>query len=173
MLPLVTFLNTRITIGWKMKPKLLLASVKQPGPQFNIKMTSYQYRKSHCGDKTIAYDRLISTMGFPILVRQHLYIESGPRLLGKCEVSYHPVAGYAFMVDNGSIPSEINIGFLLHWCSNMILMSHLMYIIQNELYVYFAWLQTLINHDRYMVHTEICEWNLMTFPWPFKHIFKQ
>ena len=24
-----------------------------PGPWFNIKMTSYQYRKSHCGDKTI------------------------------------------------------------------------------------------------------------------------
>ena len=23
-----------------------------PGPRFNIKMTSYQYRKSHCGDKT-------------------------------------------------------------------------------------------------------------------------
>ena len=23
-----------------------------PGAQFNIKMTSYQYRKSHCGDKT-------------------------------------------------------------------------------------------------------------------------
>ena len=45
---------------------------------FNIKMLSYQYRKSHCGDKTI-YDRLISTMGFPILVRWHLYIESWPR----------------------------------------------------------------------------------------------
>ena len=27
-----------------------------------------------------SYDRLISTMGFPILVRQHLYIESGPSL---------------------------------------------------------------------------------------------
>ena len=26
-----------------------------------------------------SYDRLISTMVFPILVRQHLYIESGPR----------------------------------------------------------------------------------------------
>ena len=26
-----------------------------------------------------SYDRLISTMGFPILVRCHLYIESGPR----------------------------------------------------------------------------------------------
>ena len=24
-----------------------------PGPQFNIKMLSYQYRKSHCGDKTV------------------------------------------------------------------------------------------------------------------------
>ena len=24
-----------------------------PGPRFNIKMPSYQYRKSHCGDKTI------------------------------------------------------------------------------------------------------------------------
>ena len=24
-----------------------------PGSRFNIKMTSYQYRKSHCGDKTI------------------------------------------------------------------------------------------------------------------------
>ena len=27
-----------------------------------------------------SYDRLISTMGFPVLVRQHLYIESGPWL---------------------------------------------------------------------------------------------
>ena len=24
-----------------------------PGPRFNIKISSYQYRKSHCGDKTI------------------------------------------------------------------------------------------------------------------------
>ena len=28
-----------------------------------------------------SYDPLISTMGFPILIRLHLYIESGPRLL--------------------------------------------------------------------------------------------
>ena len=26
---------------------------KTPGPQFDIKMSSYQYRKSHCGDKTV------------------------------------------------------------------------------------------------------------------------
>ena len=27
--------------------------IKYPGPRFNIKMTSYQYRTSHYGDKTI------------------------------------------------------------------------------------------------------------------------
>ena len=28
-------------------------TILDPGPRFNIKMTSYRYRKSHCGDKTI------------------------------------------------------------------------------------------------------------------------
>ena len=27
--------------------------VRKPGPWFNIKMSTYQYRKSHCGDKTV------------------------------------------------------------------------------------------------------------------------
>ena len=31
----------------------LCRSAYSSGPQFYIKMTSYQYRKSHCGDKTI------------------------------------------------------------------------------------------------------------------------
>ena len=31
-----------------------------------------------------SYDRLISTMGLPILVRCHLYIESGPRTRSVC-----------------------------------------------------------------------------------------
>ena len=36
-------------------PWLLITSPghQQPGPWFNIKMSSYQYRKSHCGDKTV------------------------------------------------------------------------------------------------------------------------
>ena len=42
-------------------------------------MSSYQYRKSHCGDKTFLWLSYISRMGFPILVRRHLYIESEPR----------------------------------------------------------------------------------------------
>ena len=31
----------------------LLFKVTQTGPWFNIKMSSYQYRKSHCGEKTV------------------------------------------------------------------------------------------------------------------------
>ena len=57
----------------------------EPGSLFNIKMSSYQYRKSHCGDKTV--------VGFPLLVKWHLYVESGPWLqnLGKRKnvISHH------------------------------------------------------------------------------------
>ena len=30
-----------------------IEQILSSGPQFNIKMPSYQYRKSHCGDKTV------------------------------------------------------------------------------------------------------------------------
>ena len=30
-----------------------LTGAYKSGPRFNIKMSSYQYRKSHCGDKTV------------------------------------------------------------------------------------------------------------------------
>ena len=30
-----------------------ISAKKTPGPWFNIKMSSYRYRKSHCGDKTV------------------------------------------------------------------------------------------------------------------------
>ena len=40
------------------------------GPWFNIKMLSYQYRESHCGDKTVVR-----------WVRWHLYIDSAPSSL--------------------------------------------------------------------------------------------
>ena len=40
---------------WRVWPRSLRMSVPawRPGPWFNIKMLSYQYMKSHCGDKTI------------------------------------------------------------------------------------------------------------------------
>ena len=43
------------------------------GTWFIIKMASYQYRNSHCGDKTILR-RLISIMRLPVLVRYHRHI---------------------------------------------------------------------------------------------------
>ena len=54
-------------ISWTMIPR--------PGPRPRWHLTSLgnpivEIRRS--------YDRLISTMGFPVLVRWHLYIESGP-----------------------------------------------------------------------------------------------
>ena len=54
------------------------------GPWFNIKMLS-----TCIGNPIVeirrSYDRLISKMGFPMLVRWHLYIESGPRTLAFIE----------------------------------------------------------------------------------------
>ena len=47
-----------------------------------------------------SYDSLISTMGFPILVRCHLYIESGPRVL----------IGLARVAGNGHGQGQINSG---------------------------------------------------------------
>ena len=48
------------------------------GGWINMKMPSYQYRKSHCGDKTILRPSYLHN-GFPILIIRHLYIESGPK----------------------------------------------------------------------------------------------
>ena len=42
----------RYPVCW-MHGKQLLFSHQCPGPWFNIKMWSYLYRKSHCGDKTV------------------------------------------------------------------------------------------------------------------------
>ena len=38
---------------FKKKGALFQEELYLPGPRFNIKMSSYQYRKSHCGDKTV------------------------------------------------------------------------------------------------------------------------
>ena len=47
-------------------------------PQFNINISSYQYRKSHCGDKTVVRWSYLHN-GISYTVRYHLYIELGPR----------------------------------------------------------------------------------------------
>ena len=57
-------LNTWHAITW--------TNVDQdPWPWFNIKMSSYQYMKSHCGGKTVIRLSCLHN-GIPILVRWHL-----------------------------------------------------------------------------------------------------
>ena len=61
-----------ITLWTRVLSLAALTNSSISGPRFlDIKLTFYQYRKSHCG---------ISTMRFPILVR-YLYIELGPWIL--------------------------------------------------------------------------------------------
>ena len=65
---------------------LNLLKDKYPGPKFNIKM-SYWNRKSHCGDKTILWLSYLHD-GISILVRWHLYIESGPNIsVAQCKTA--------------------------------------------------------------------------------------
>ena len=63
----------------------LLVKTSRPGPWFNIKMPSYQYRKSHCGDKTVVRSsylhngisctgKMTSLYWFSPLARANLYI---------------------------------------------------------------------------------------------------
>ena len=61
------------------------------GPQFNIKMSSYQYRKSHCGDKTvvrssclhngISYTGKVSSLYW---IGALDFIITWPNMTGKC-----------------------------------------------------------------------------------------
>ena len=57
-----------------------------------------------------SYDRLISTMGFPILVRWHLYIETGPQLRGKRTWWRHQMETFsallALCAGNSSVTGE-------------------------------------------------------------------
>ena len=51
------------------------------GPWFSIKMLSYQYRKSHCGDKTIVRSSYLHNGISYTGKMPSLYIESGPGLI--------------------------------------------------------------------------------------------
>ena len=51
---------------------------RTPEPWFNIKMLPYQYRKSHCGDKTILWSSYLHS-GISYIGNRLLYIELEPR----------------------------------------------------------------------------------------------
>ena len=50
-------------------------------------MSSYQYGKSHCEDNTVVRLSYLHNGIFPILVRCHLYIESGPNVLSNSNLA--------------------------------------------------------------------------------------
>ena len=58
-----------------------------------------------------SYDRLISTMGFPILVRQHPYIESGPRSSVARGMSTNPYVSSRLLVNlrNSHLHNCVNV----------------------------------------------------------------
>ena len=72
------------TVGQTMGTPIIwdaIAFIMTPGPWFNIRWHLTSIGNPIVGIRR-SYDRLISTMGFPILVRWHLYIESGSSVLG-------------------------------------------------------------------------------------------
>ena len=72
-------------IVWKLTLHTLIARFHtRPGPRFNIKMISYQYRKSHCGDKTVVRSSYLHN-GISYTGKRHVIIESGPSILN----TYH------------------------------------------------------------------------------------
>ena len=60
---------------------VVVVFILRSGPQFNIKIWHLTSIGNPIVEIRRPYDRLISKMGFPILARWHLYIESGPRTL--------------------------------------------------------------------------------------------
>ena len=83
-----------------------------------------------------SYDRLISTMGFPVLVRQHLYIESGPWSLSlEVAVKYvYRARTYLFITMPTNVPAigTINNTHNLWW-SNQELSICRLNRVQNQL----------------------------------------
>ena len=76
-----------------------------PGPWFNIKMLSYQYRKSHCGDKTILRPSYLHN-GISYTGKNNIFIlNQGPECLSRWRVSIGSGNG---LVPSGNEPST-------HW----------------------------------------------------------
>ena len=65
-----------------------------PGPWFNIKMTSYQYRKSHCGDKTIVRSSYLHNWISYTGKMTSLYWIGPMKRISKCLTWFHNSSWY-------------------------------------------------------------------------------
>ena len=88
-----------------------------PWPWFNIRLSTYQY--GNCGDKTAV--RLISTMGIPMLLIRHLYIDSSPTPTPPWKYQYPEITGNSHADITG------NFSWRLHcpqnYCSDVSVMT--------------------------------------------------
>ena len=71
-------------------------SYSLPGPWFNIKISSYQYRKSHCGDKTVV---------------RSSYLHNGISYTGKMSSLYWTGAQAPFVTRTSTAMASMNIFF--------------------------------------------------------------
>ena len=112
-----------------------------PGPWFNIKMSSYQYRKSHWGDKTVVRSSYLHN-GISYTGKMASYIESGPRghfkntyelfNLRVRALEFSPVEkiyifqcmGKIFCVEFQRYPLKFHIKHLIHALKYMIFIQH-------------------------------------------------
>ena len=134
---------------------------------FNIKMLSYLYRKSPCGDKT--YDRRIYTMGFPIHTPwdQHgarlgpvLFIDMKLRII----LCYHTqgIKVGTYVV--------INLSFIAMFFGQFCYCTQMMYVLAPDMLLFSAmWLQlNIISWD--LTHIDLFSFMLMTISkFPFSH----
>ena len=85
------------------------------------------------------YDRLISTIGFPILIRWHLYIESGPSLWFT-----HTISAYPKIVPSLTYPHNHEYGAVSHgWKRSNVRWT------QGRFYLYdcMIWIYHVLNND--------------------------
>ena len=109
-----------------------------------------------------SYDRLISTMGFPILVRWHLHIESGPRL------SYSTSAWVNWRIENCTTQKTC---FPADLCSSVSYCSRCTSFSQIYMFKFITWVTVVVAPHSYILvlcSVESSDYGLAHF----NHVFR-
>ena len=110
------------TIQWLSEIIISVYITLYPGPRFNIKMTFYQCRKSHCGDKTIWWPS---------------YLHNGISFTGKM-ISLYWIRALMYITATGS-PLPV------HMCTSLLPCGSQSAIVLNLLGSWIGWLQQSIS----------------------------
>ena len=140
---------------------------------YNVKMVSYQYRKSHCGDKTIIRSSYLHYgVSYHALIRQYLYVETSLWLLQlafNCQVSKCFFFSYSFC----SMFPELSCGRRLETSSIriMLLICQREWVLSN--YLGHTVISLIITHDFliwvYCIMIRNTDTAKVTGPWLFNN----